>query len=89
MLKGSFDPTSGRPYIEGLLVIPALGVDEVVSFLVDTGSDVTCLMPADGVRFGIDYLAPGQDATRLGQDFVSHRPGGLCLALRGAVARTF
>ena len=55
MIIGTFDPVSGRPFVEGLLLIPELDVNGPVSFLVDTGSDSTCLMPADGVRLGIDY----------------------------------
>lgn len=41
--------------MEGLLIIPAFFISREVSFLVDTGSDATCLMPADGVRIGLDY----------------------------------
>ena len=54
MILGSFD-ADGTPYVEGNLVIASLGIDEEISFLVDTGSDSTCLMPTDGTRLGIDY----------------------------------
>ena len=54
MIIGSFD-SNGRPYIEGLLIIPAFSISREVSFLVDTGSDATCLMPTDAVRIGLDY----------------------------------
>lgn len=43
--------------MEGLLVIPELSIAQEISFLVDTGSDATCLMPSDGTRLEIDYSA--------------------------------
>lgn len=55
MLTGSFDPATRRPFLEGLLVVPGLNASGPVSFLVDTGSDVSCLMPADGMQLGINY----------------------------------
>jgi aspartyl protease len=55
MLKGRFGNTSSAPYLEGQLVIPRLGVKGLVSFLVDTGADKALIMPADGIRLGIDY----------------------------------
>lgn len=54
-LQGRFDDTSGRPYIEGRLVIPRFNIVSLVSFLVDTGADSLLLHPADGVRMGLDY----------------------------------
>ena len=55
MLKGRYGNTSGRPYISGHLTIPALGIDGYISFLIDTGSDCTVLMPADAAALGLDY----------------------------------
>ena len=55
MLHGRFGDTTGRPYIEGRVVIPRLGIRGVISFLVDTGADMTVLMPLDGERLDIDY----------------------------------
>ncbi len=55
MLRGRFGNTTGRPYIEGRLVIPRLNTSGDISFLVDTGADQTLLAPADGLRIGLDY----------------------------------
>ena len=55
MLAGRFGNTSGRPYIEGRLVIPRLNISADLSFLVDTGADSTYLMPGEVARIGIDY----------------------------------
>ncbi len=55
MLRGRFGDTTGRPYIEGRLVIPRLSVRTNISFCVDTGADKTILLPADALRMGIDY----------------------------------
>jgi len=55
IVKGSFDPQSGRPYCQGLLFIPMWHKSSPIDFLVDTGSDVTTLNPADGRRMRIDY----------------------------------
>lgn len=54
MIIGSFD-SDGAPFVEGVLVIPRLSINKEISFLIDTGSDTTCLMPTDGTRLGIDY----------------------------------
>lgn len=53
MIVGSFKDR--RPFIEGRLALPTLGVQEMLPFLFDTGADVSCLMPGDGRRLGIDY----------------------------------
>ena len=55
MLSGRFGDTSGRPYLEGRLLIPRLGLTGDFSFLVDTGADRTFLMPGDGRTLGLDY----------------------------------
>src|SRR5579863_665812 len=55
MLTGRYGDTTGRPYIEGRLVIPRLNILADVSFIIDTGADCTVLMPLDGGRMGIDY----------------------------------
>ena len=55
MLVGSFGKTSGRPYIEGRLLIPRLHINTGIWFCVDTGSDSTTLMPGDGTSIGLDY----------------------------------
>jgi len=55
MLLGRFGNTSGRPYLEGRLILSRLGLAADISFIVDTGADKTVLMPLDGTRLGIDY----------------------------------
>lgn len=55
MLQGRYGDTTGRPYVEGRLSLPRLGVVGQVSFIVDTGADKTVLMPLDGRRLGVDY----------------------------------
>lgn len=56
-LSGRFGETSGRPFVEGLLVLPRLGKSATVSFLVDTGADGTFLMPSDALTLRLDYGA--------------------------------
>lgn len=55
MLRGRFGDTSGRPYLEGRLILPRLGIRSDISWCVDTGADRSLLLPADGTRMGIDY----------------------------------
>ena len=55
MIIGNFD--NGSPFVEGLLVIRRLNIQEPISFLVDTGADLTSLMPADGHRIGLNYAS--------------------------------
>lgn len=66
MLRGRFGNTSGRPYIEGRLVIPRLDLRGDFSFLVDTGADRTYLMPGDARVLGIDYSRLAERTTALG-----------------------
>lgn len=55
MIKGRFGNTSGRPYIDGYLEIPHLSVRGNISFVLDTGSDCTVLMPLDARRLKLNY----------------------------------
>lgn len=55
IIKGTFDPSTGRPYLQGLLAIMSLNKMAYIDFLVDTGADATTLNPGDGRRMGIDY----------------------------------
>ena len=66
MLRGRFGDTSGRPYIEGRVILPNLNIIGDISFLVDTGSDETRLHPSDGVRLKIDYGQLSGDAESIG-----------------------
>jgi len=54
-LLGRFGETTGRPYLEGRLVLPRVNLSFDLSFLVDTAADSTVLMPDDGIRAGLDY----------------------------------
>ena len=72
MLRGRFGDTSGRPYIEGRLILPNLNIRGDISFLVDTGADVSRLHPNDGVRLKIDYGQLSGDAESVGTSGVSH-----------------
>ena len=55
MLYGRFGDTSGRPYMEGRLLLPRLRLRADVSFVVDTGADRSVLMPLDAQRIGVDF----------------------------------
>lgn len=66
MFYGRFGDTSGRPYVEGRLSIPTLGIVTNISFLVDTGADTTCLMPMDALKASLDYSALTNATTSVG-----------------------
>ena len=53
MIVGRFE--RGRPFLRGDVLIPRFGVQAGVSFLVDTGADVTCLHPKDGIPAHIPF----------------------------------
>lgn len=72
MLRGRFGDTTGRPYIEGRLILPNLNIHGDISFLVDTGSDETRLHPNDEIRLHIDYDQLSGDAESVGISGVSH-----------------
>jgi hypothetical protein len=55
VLLGRFGDISGRPYLEGRVVIPRLGLRGDFSLLVDTGADATFLMPGDAITLGLDF----------------------------------
>lgn len=55
MIKGRFEAGTGRPYVEAAILIPRLLVSGNVSFLIDTGADVTTLHPVDVARLGMAY----------------------------------
>ena len=71
MLTGRFGDTTGRPYIEGRLILPRLKIRGDISFCVDTGADRSLLHPGDGERIGIDY-------TKLSGATESVGVGGIC-----------
>jgi hypothetical protein len=57
VISGLFGDTSHRPYVNGRLLPPSLNLATNISFLVDTAADTSTLMPADGVKLGINYGA--------------------------------
>ena len=59
MIPGRFGNTTGRPYVNGRLLLPRLNLVTNLSLLVDTGADVSTLMPTDGLKMGINYQALG------------------------------
>jgi hypothetical protein len=75
MLSGRFGNTTGRPYMEGRLALPRLGIFGDISFIVDTGADKSVLMPLDGSRMSLDYgkLGPTVETVGIGglsKDFI-------------------
>src|SRR5690349_4993954 len=71
MLSGRFGDTSGRPYIEGRLSLPRLGLSANVSFVIDTGADCTVLTPLDATRINLDYKSLTTEVDSVGI-------GGIC-----------
>lgn len=56
MIVGRFGDTTGVVYVEGEIDFPRLNVRAALSFLVDTGADLTTIMPSDGeLALGLDY----------------------------------
>lgn len=55
MISGRFGNTTGRPYVNGRLLLSRLKLSANLSFLVDTGADSSTLMPADAIKMGIDH----------------------------------
>jgi hypothetical protein len=76
MLRGTFGgrygDTSGRPYLEGRLILPRLGIRGDISFLVDTGADASLLSPLDAQRLGVDFSKLEGDGETWGISGVSH-----------------
>ena len=59
----------GRPYIPVYVVIPSIGVADVIPFLVDTGADRTVMTSSDARDLGIRYdsLQSGKRAIGVGE----------------------
>ena len=72
MLRGRFGDTTGRPYLEGRLLIPRLGIDANISFLVDTGADTSLLSPSDAFEMGVDYSLLTGETESLGTAGIAH-----------------
>ena len=54
-----YDPPA--PFLSGMIYFPRLGTAGLISFLVDTGSDLTYLPRDHAIDLGIDYRALGQN----------------------------
>ena len=80
-MVGRFGNTTRRPYIEGRLVLPRLGVRVEISFLVDTGADQCVLMPADAKRASLDYsvLNPAVEVGGVGGSCEMHPEQGVAV----------
>ena len=44
---------AGKPFVKARVIIPRLGVQREVEFLVDTGADRTCLNYRDAANMGL------------------------------------
>lgn len=55
MIIGRFGDTTGRPFIEGRLILPRLNIQGNISFLMDTGADCSMVMPSDAKRLAIPF----------------------------------
>ena len=53
MIVGNF--VGRAPLVAALLQLPTLGVEGEVTFLLDTGTHTSCVLPYDGRRLGVDY----------------------------------
>lgn len=53
MIVGSF--VGRAPLVTALLQLPTLGVEGEVTFLLDTGTHTSCVLPYDGRRLRVDY----------------------------------
>ena len=74
MIAGRFNQ-AGQPVVRSRLVVPRLGVNDEIDFLVDTGADSTCLHPVDGeyIRFPYDELAIALDSEGVGGRYPYYR----------------
>lgn len=55
MIQGSFGNTSGRPNLEGRVLLKDQNLMGDILFLVDTGADRSVLMANDAKNLGIQY----------------------------------
>jgi hypothetical protein len=55
MLEGRFGEASGAPYIQAHVSFPRFGLRGGLWLLIDTGADITVLMPRDSLRLGVDF----------------------------------
>ena len=74
MIVGWFNPAR-QPVVKSRLVVPRLGIDDEIDWLVDTGAESTCLHPTDGqyVRFPYDELVVALDSEGVGGRYPYYR----------------
>ena len=84
MIRGYFDQY-GRPFVQGRLTVPRLGMDGFVDFLVDTGSDSTVLHPLDGqlLRCNFDLLKDSEVVDGIGGGHDYFPESGAAITLTG------
>lgn len=81
-ISGQFEELTGRPFMDGYVEFPRLGIQGRVFFLLDTGADNTVLMPADAAGMDMPYgaLAPAQETAHgIGGEARYHREPALLL----------
>lgn len=81
-ISGQFEELTGRPFMDGYVEFPRLGIQGRVFFLLDTGADNTALMPADAASMDMPYgtLAPAQETAHgIGEEARYHREPALLL----------
>lgn len=68
MIVGRFGDTTGRPYVEAIVSFVRLKIRMNVSFLVDTGADISIINPIDGVQAKLPYdkLTNAEDVSGIG-----------------------
>ena len=90
MIIGSFDK-DGRPYVQGRLFLPRLNIDGYIDFLVDTGSDATCLHAKDGLRLDVPYdkLRGVQNVEGVGGEAQYYLEGAVLFLADGKLLRTY
>ena len=69
MIRGEFG-SMGRPVVEGYLRLPRFDIARVITFLVDTGADTTCIHPKDGRLAGIPFDLLEHAVTSIGRDII-------------------
>ncbi len=90
MIPGRFDST-GRPFVEGRIIIPRLQVNQAVPFLLDTGADFTCLHQDDAEDLSIPFeqLADMADSRGIGGRSAYYREPAILSFIDGSLARFY
>ena len=80
MIAGGFDARE-RPILRARLLVPRFGIDDEVSFMVDTGAVSTCLHPFDAelIGFPFDELIAPFDMVGVGGNSRYYREPALLL----------